>query len=345
MLPSHDLASLANQLTSPFSSPTDKARTLFTWLHHNISYDVDSFFNNRVQPSTPTRTVSTGLAVCEGYAGLFATLANHAGLDARVVSGHGKGYGFTPVKAGSPIPPFNASHAWNVVRIDDGQWKLIDACWGAGHVSGKGQPYTRRFDPKFFTMSNDEFGLRHYPTDKSQFYRDDGRASISWEEYILVDHSRPEGAEPPTVFSNVEDDHGIGERTLEPRSKAISIYQTGPLRFQFGLICEHWTIKQHSKKSAPYVFILATHGLDGRKDQHIAFQHVRGSDPLGAGDLWYLDIADPRTLGAPGQKLILFAVTRFGDLQDARGLTKREFEEGLGRKAMGFSGVAEWILV
>ncbi|EFW19561.1 hypothetical protein D8B26_007772 [Coccidioides posadasii str. Silveira] len=343
-LPTQDLSWLAVQLTSPFPSATDKARVIFTWLHHNIEYDVVSFFNHSVKPSTPEQTLQTGLAVCEGYAGLFERLATHAGLEARTISGHGKGYGFEKLAPGSPLPPFTAGHAWNVVRIDDGKWKLIDCCWGAGCVDGHNRPYIKRFAPECFTMSNDDFGLRHYPSDKTQFYRDDGRPSISWEEYILT--NGPKGVdESVTVFTNVAADHGIGDMTFQPLSKFISIRTPGPMHFEFALICEHWTLTKHSHKSAPYVFMIGIHGIDGRKDDFVPFEYIRGSGPGGGGDRWSLDIPDPTTLGAPGQTLTLFALTSYGDNQDGRGLTVREFLEMRGRKAMGWSGVAQWQLV
>lgn len=133
-LPSSDVGWLASQLCDPFPSPTDKARAIFVWLHHNIDYDTHSFFNGNIQPSTPERTITHGLAVCEGYAGLFAALALKAGLEALVCSGDSKGFGHTPMQPGDPIPAFDSNHAWNAVRIDNGEWKLLDACWGAGHV-------------------------------------------------------------------------------------------------------------------------------------------------------------------------------------------------------------------
>lgn len=184
-IPSTDLSWLAHQLTFPFPSATDKARAIFTWLHHNINYDTVAFFGNNIKPSTPASTIASGLAVCEGYAGLFAALGVKAGLEAIVVSGHGKGAGYQDPKPGQPLPGFKASHAWNAVRIDDGEWKLIDPCWGAGCLMNGQTSYTRRFEPRMFTMDNDEFGRRHYPTDKTMFFRNDGRAGISWEEYLL----------------------------------------------------------------------------------------------------------------------------------------------------------------
>ncbi|OXV07033.1 hypothetical protein Egran_05199 [Elaphomyces granulatus] len=344
-LPSRDLPWLANQLTSPFSSPTDKARVLFTWLHHNIRYDVDSFFNNCVQPSTPQKTLDTGLAVCEGYAGLFATLATHAGLEAVVVSGHGKGFGYQELAAGSKIPPFESNHAWNAVKVDGDQWKLIDSCWGAGAVEGKGMPYIQRFDPSQFTMSNDEFGLRHFPTNKTQFYRDDGRPGISWEEYLNGIPSSPFGIEQPMIFSAAKDDNDIGERTFLPATKNISIQQSGPIRFQFSLICEHWTLTRHGHRNGPYIFLLIVHGIDGRKDDYMPFTLEPGSGPGGGGDFWYVVVEDPRTLGAPGQKVVIATVTSFGDRKDTRGLTLQEYRENVGRVGMGMSFIAQWELI
>ena len=133
-LPSSDVGWLAHQLCSQFPSPTDKARAIFTWLHHNVDYDTHSFFNGTVSPSTPEKTIASGLAVCEGYAGLFAALALKAGLEAIVCSGASKGFGHVPLEPGQAVPPYKCTHAWNAVKIDNGEWKLVDPCWGAGHI-------------------------------------------------------------------------------------------------------------------------------------------------------------------------------------------------------------------
>lgn len=341
-LPTQDLAWLAMQLTAPFSSATDKARVIFTWLHHNIEYDVVSFFGKNVKNTTPEQTLASGLAVCAGYSGLFETIATHAGLEARTISGHGKGYGYQPAAPGSPLPPFSAGHAWNAVRIDGGRWKLVDPCWGAGNVGG--QKYNKRFNPDHFIMPNDEFGLRHYPSDMTQFYRDDGRASISWEEYLLA--KGPTGVdEPLDVFSDVKEDHGIGERTFQPISKAISVSTPGPIHFQFGLVCEHWTLSGHSHKSAPYLFMINTYGVDGKGNDFLPFSYIPGSGPGGAGDIWTLDVMDRRTLGIPGQSVSLYALTKFGDRSDARGVTAQEFLRMKGRTSLGWGAISRWDLV
>lgn len=340
----HSLQTLAQQLTSDFPSSTDKARAIFTWLHHNINYDTVSFFAGNVQASTPNSTLQSGLAVCEGYASLFTTLATHAGLESVVIGGHGKGYGYTPLKSGATLPSYNAGHAWNAVRIDNGEWKLIDACWGAGHVQGAGMPYVSRFEPRFFTMSNEEFGIKHFPGNKEMFFLPNGR-QMRWEEYILINpNCWPSTVEPPTIFSNARPDYGVGERTVMPRSKTLRPTQAGTIRFSFELECPHWTLDRHTKKGLPPVFVLAVHGADGREKDFLPLEHIRSRGHGGGGDMWVTDV-EARQLGAPGQTLTLFAVSSFGGRADARGLTVREFREGKGRVGMGFSGVAAWELI
>ncbi|KAK2748158.1 hypothetical protein FQN57_001283 [Myotisia sp. PD_48] len=347
-LRSHDIAWLSGQLTRPFPSPTDKARALFTWLHHNISYDVDSFFNKRIPPQEPGLVLATGLGVCSGYAALFKELATHAGLEVKLISGHGMGYGLVPTSPSDPVPVFSSNHAWNAVRIDKDEWKLIDACWGAGNVQGPGKPYNKHFSPECFTMSNNDFGMRHYPTNtQHDLHRDDSRVDITWESYIRGSLPGSGPSDPPTVFTNARQEHGIEERSIQPACKSISIHQVAgrPVRFQFGHMCPHWSITKHGGKRAASLFALLSHGIDGREPKYLPFDHVRGTSPGGGGDSWYLDIPDGRVLGCAGLELMVYAITMFGDRADARGLTAAEFNRDIGRVAMGCSGVALWQLV
>lgn len=343
--PRHSVPSLdwlATQLAAPFPSPTDQARTIFTWLHHNISYDVVSFFNDSIKPSTPASTLSTGLAVCEGYAGLFTALASKVGLESVVVGGHGKGFGFADLPPGASLPPETSDHAWNAVKIDDGEWKLIDCCWGAGNISGEGKPYNRSFTPGFFTMSNDDFGLRHFPTNKSHFFRRDGR-SITWEEYLLGDR----GGELVRVSGGVVSDEGISETKFLPKHLHIPVsaskHPNSPLskssastiRFQFERVCQHYDPLRPGGPGKPYVYILNVHGLDGRNKDYIPLQ----TD----GMFWWTDVS-PQLLGAPGQTVTLYTVQTVQG-SSARGMTLEGYRAAKGRKAMSFGGVAAWELI
>lgn len=328
---------LATQLVSPFpSSPTDQARAIFTWLHHNIAYDIIAFCNSAVQPSTPASTLSTGLAVCEGYAGLFTAIASKAGLESIVVSGHGKGAGFTALKPGDPIPAEHSTHAWNAVKIDNGEWKLIDTCWGAGYVELSKQTYTKRFAPRFFTMGNDEFGLRHFPTNKALFYRTDGRAQIPWEEYILGPQRGGVVAEPVTMYSGVAEKEGIAEAKIQPPQLKIPIAPSAgepTVRFQLERVCEHWDPVRNGP-GKPYPYIVMIGGIDGREKDSV----VMGTN----GVVWWADV-ERRRLGCRGQKVTLYTVESVGE-KSARGMSGEEVRKAKGRQGMKFGGVAAWEL-
>ncbi|KAF2746211.1 hypothetical protein M011DRAFT_495048 [Sporormia fimetaria CBS 119925] len=326
-LPNSDVAWLAEQLTSPFPSHTDKARAIFTWLHHNVDYDIIGLRSGNVkrQP-TPSYTITSGLAVCEGYASLFAALALKAGVEAIVVSGHGKGAGHTPLQPGQPLPECQPrGHAWNAVRIDDGEWKLIDPCWGAGNVCG--DKYNRAFKASWFTMDNQEFGFRHFPSDNRYFFRTDGRATFSWEEYWNDDRGGR-----LTVYGDATREHGLGERTFQPAAKRIKVHhdaQDAPVvRFQFATVCPHWDHERNGK-GKPYLMVLRTGGKDGREGDWVPFQ----TD----GRVWWLDV-NRVDLGTSGQKVSVFAVTSF-DGKDGRGLRVEEYKEKQGRVAMSWNGV------
>lgn len=326
-IPSTDIGWLSHQLTSPFPSATDKARAIFTWLHHNIAYDVVAFFGNCVKRGTPQSTFASGLAVCEGYASLFVALAVKAGLEAIVVGGNGKGFGYSALRPGDPVPPYSSGHAWNAVKIDGGEWKLIDPCWGAGVVNGAGQPYSKRFAPEQFTKSNDEFGLSHFPEDSSRQYRKDGRR-VSWEEYITGNKS----GTAAQMFNGFVAEEGLSEISFAPVANPIVLSQQGPaVRFSFQKVCPHWDPAKCGK-GAFYVYVLHLEGLDGTDRNHLPFQQGDG--------IWWCDVP-VRDLGRPGQKATICAVNSF-DNKDGRGVTVDEYRRKKGRVGMSFGFVGQW---
>jgi hypothetical protein len=331
-IPSQDLGWLAQSLTSPFPSLTDKARAIFVWLHHNIDYNTHALFTNTVKGSTAASTLSTGLAVCEGYAVLFTALALKAGLESVVVGGHGKGLGFEAVTPGASLPAEDASgHAWNAVKIDNGHWKLIDPCWGAGHVNGWGNPYERSFHPIQFIGSNEEFGRSHFPSDKTKFYRSDGRHTITWAEYLLGDTN---GQTPVQTFGNMTTDEGIDEHSVSPRIKQISVNDPQPyVRFQFNKVCQHWD-NERNGKGKHYLYLIFLPEGNGRPAREVPLQTN--------GYFWWVDIR-PSELGVPGQEIKLGTVTTWKG-RDGRGMIASDYD-----KTGGFSGAyafaAIWKLV
>nr|OQO26488.1 hypothetical protein B0A51_08076 [Rachicladosporium sp. CCFEE 5018] len=329
-IPSTDIGWLANQLTSPFPSATDKARAIFTWLHHNVAYDVVAFFNDNVKPSTPASTLTSGLAVCEGYAGLFSTLAIKAGLECFVVSGASKGYGHSPLAPGQAIPAFKSTHAWNAVKIDGGVWKLIDPCWGAGHVQKEGPLYTKKFSPERFTQSNADFGTDHFPSDNTKQFREDGRV-VSYEEYF---RGQPNGT-GCLVNKGTASEEGFAPNSFTPISNPIvpSTLPGPTVRFMFQKVCPHWDQVRHGK-GAPYTYLLNCSAL--KDDKHKGYQAMNHKDGV-----WWLDVP-VRDLGGPGEDVAIVALSEFCK-RDGRGLRAEEWTNRHGKSlSCDFKGVANW---
>ncbi|KAI8632127.1 hypothetical protein F5Y19DRAFT_387095 [Xylariaceae sp. FL1651] len=330
-LPRHDpVGYLANVLCAPFPSATDKARAIFTWCHHNIAYNVEEFFGKCIKGRSVDDTIFYGKAVCQGYAEVYQAIAQRAGLQCVLISGHGKGYGYTPLTRGQAPPPKDATgHAWNAVCIDNGEWKLLDACWGAGSVHE--EKFTKHFSPKMFTLKNEQFGETHFPSNEQYFFREDGRIP-SWEEYYV---GSKQAAEKPQ-WSGGANEEGISEFEYSPADKYIPVYSGEVVRFQFSKVCEHWTYERNGK-GPPYLLLLKIHGVDGRKEDLV---------PLDTdGYWWWVDIP-ARDLGAPGMKVQLFALTVLNG-RDARGVSKDEYYriKGSGGYSMSWAIWCTWELV
>ncbi|KAI4602928.1 hypothetical protein KJ359_008148 [Pestalotiopsis sp. 9143b] len=328
-LPRNDpVGFLANVLCASFPSHTDKARAIFTWCHHNIAYNTEEFFGGCIQRRGVEETIFHGKAVCQGYAEVYMAIAQRAGLECIMVTGHGKGYGYNPLQKGQPPPRRDPTgHAWNAVRIDNGEWKLLDACWGAGALMNN--VYTQGFNASMFYLSNDLFGLKHFPSDERYFFRTDRRVP-TWEEYMIG----PVEGEKAQVFG-ITSREGISEFTFAPALKHISVNSNEVVRFQFSKICEHWIGEKHGV-GKNYLLVLTIHNQDGRKDENVPLEND--------GHWWWIDVK-ARDLGAPGQTLVLSGIKTWGDNQDARGLTKQEFYQKVGRVGYSTDHYVLWELV
>lgn len=309
------LPSLVLDLTEPFPSALEKARVLFTWLHHNVSYDVVAFFGNAIPAQDPRSTLRSGLAVCAGYAELFAALALHAGLEAVVVTGHGKGYGYSPDAVHN-----KSNHAWNAVKLAPDYWHLIDPCWGAGHIKDSPtRTYVAAFSADNFTSLPSVFGRRHFPQDARHQHREDGRV-LTWAEYIA-----PE-PESPKCYLNFTELFNFSKETLCPATRRIEGGRRE--RFAVTLPC------QHLPAIAP-------------RDEYVLFLNVGAQfepknfyvlHPDGTGRGFACEVEVPRE---PGVEVTLYCVVQF-EGREGKGLGRDRFVSRVGKCAWQWSRVAEW---
>ncbi|MBI9101744.1 MAG: hypothetical protein JEY99_04975 [Spirochaetales bacterium] len=137
----------------------ERCRAVYIWMTTNIAYDTRAFFSGSRSATSPGGVFSSGKSVCQGYSELFVSLAEGLGLQAMLVSGYSKGYGY---RSGQGFSRTN--HAWNSVFLDD-TWHLFDSTWGAGHVNGRS--FVRQYDEFWFDPHPELFLKTHLSEDPS----------------------------------------------------------------------------------------------------------------------------------------------------------------------------------
>jgi hypothetical protein len=169
---------LARWLTSPYKTELEKTRAIFRWIAENISYKAKGPHKGPFKPlkylnddADDTSTILKSLdlrvaelvlirklAVCDGYARLFKTLCDYAGIKSEVVSGFARS-GFE-----RGIDKFKTNHRWNAVMIDS-VWHVLDVTWASGHSTYNSDDFTQRFNGYYFLTPPKDFIKDHYPED------------------------------------------------------------------------------------------------------------------------------------------------------------------------------------
>lgn len=189
-----DPAALAQQLTSIKTNEYEKVRAIFTWITDNISYKTRASSNKAVIGSAslrnyyeeeeegPMRPVNERVsiqvlkrreAVCDGFARLFTTLCEYAGIKSEVIAGYARGVGGRQ--------RFTVNHTWNSVMID-GKWYLLDVTWASGYLTMAGNEFVRQYDPRYFLTAPEIFFRDHYP--------DDARWTLLGEDKVPDEYKR-----------------------------------------------------------------------------------------------------------------------------------------------------------
>lgn len=149
---------LAPMLSQYAHTDLEKARIIYSWITHNISYDVaalSDLFNNDIYPDVSTHAVLTNrTTICSGYAHLYQQLAEEMGLKSLIILGYAKGINYAVGEDNQ------VNHAWNGVEIN-GKWYLVDATWGAGIISNN--QFKLKFNPHYFATNPKQFIYSHFP--------------------------------------------------------------------------------------------------------------------------------------------------------------------------------------
>ncbi|TXB67615.1 hypothetical protein FRY97_04270 [Phaeodactylibacter luteus] len=147
-----DLPALAEWLTATADSETGKARALYTWTSHFLSYDEQASREGRRINNSIRDILKRQRGLCMDYALLFQALAHYAGLHCAVVDGYA-----LPALQPPRALPSAPDHSWNAVWAD-GQWQLLDATWASADDA-----LQQQFGTDYFFTPPAIFLLSHVP--------------------------------------------------------------------------------------------------------------------------------------------------------------------------------------
>ena len=172
-----DPAILSRLLTISCISDREKVKTIFRWITDHISYRTSVIKskrkNDRLQryeeeedtgalkplnDRVAIKVLHDRETVCEGYARLFKSLCDHAGLLSAIITG------YASTGAVRAETKFRSNHSWNAVFIDD-NWYLLDAAWASGYIAMPSGEFVRAYDDYYFLADPEDFIRHHYPDD------------------------------------------------------------------------------------------------------------------------------------------------------------------------------------
>jgi len=173
--PEEDPAQLAQSITAASTTELQKVSAIFRWITDNISYrtapinsyrrngsprhrqteeEEDTFALKPLNERVAEEVLKVRSGVCNGYARLFTTLCDYAGIRSEIITGY--------AKINGNKPRFGANHYWNAVMIDSA-WHLLDATWASGYIFRN--EFVHEYDANYFLTSPKTFVLDHYPDD------------------------------------------------------------------------------------------------------------------------------------------------------------------------------------
>jgi hypothetical protein len=176
---SNDPEILSKQLTASYQTDLQKVRAIFRWITENIAYSKAPPVSKRkqkkavvyqlpepddstaLQPLTErmaTKVLQDRKAVCDGYARLFKSLCDHAGIRSQIITGYANS------NSSIGTTRFRSNHSWNAVYIDS-SWHLLDATWASGVIIFPTGEFLKYYDDYYFLTPPEKFVRHHYPDD------------------------------------------------------------------------------------------------------------------------------------------------------------------------------------
>ena len=232
--------SLAQRLSSSYVTDVEKTRSIFRWITENIAYRTKNFPAWRkgakyLIDEEAEDTLSASLneriavevlrkkeAVCDGYARLFKTLCDYAGIRSEIITGYAR------TNMNRIGEQFKSNHRWNAVLVDS-SWYLLDATWASGYITYSSDQFVKAYDDYYFMTPPEDFIRDHYPEDSRwtllanpptlrEFYRTPFRHS-AFAKYSILSFAPMKGIIEAAIGDTVNVElmmAGVDRREIAP---------------------------------------------------------------------------------------------------------------------------------
>lgn len=200
---------IVNQIIKPGMSDFEKALAIHDWLLFNIDYD------HTYSVYDVENTLSKRVAVCQGYALTFETMAEMAGLEAAFIGGsadNGDGTGYQ-------------SHAWNRVKIN-GVWYNVDVTWDDPGQPGKNPSDHSGNGYDYFLISDAQLYKNH----KADYFPEEsGSCSQDYDRLTILRYAANSGKYGDVaVVTNISEANAGIKKFMDMNKSAMTLWIYDP---------------------------------------------------------------------------------------------------------------------
>ena len=158
------MGTINNVVSNKFTDKMDKARAIYYWVAHNITYDVKAARSNSNAKNIPAEVLLTRKATGLGFASLFQDMCSSADIRCLTVDGFVK---YNTKQIGEKDQEIN--HSWAVVQLGESpeEWYYVDAAFGSGYLNADMKEFTKAYTDAYFFTEKASFNLQHFPDNQA----------------------------------------------------------------------------------------------------------------------------------------------------------------------------------
>ena len=215
-LDSMSMGTINNVVSNKFTDKMDKARAIYYWIAHHITYDIKAARSNSTVKNTPADVLLYRKATGIGFASLFQDMCSSADIRCLTVDGFIKN---STEQIGEKDTEIN--HSWVVVQLGQSPdtWYYVDPAFGSGYADADMKVFTPYYTDAYFFTEKETFNLQHFPDNEAWKL---GPAPKGKKDFFEM---------PVVKVAAVE----FGLKKSSPNDGRIKVKANKPVKFSFTL--------------------------------------------------------------------------------------------------------------